>query len=38
VMQAPFGTISMGLALLVLVGFSGVALLSVRPLLQRSFA
>lgn len=38
VMQAPFGSISLGLALLVLLGFSSVALLSIRPLLRRSFA
>ncbi len=38
VMQAPFGSISLGLALLVLVGFSGLALLSIRPLLRRTFA
>lgn len=38
VMQAPFGAISMATALLVLAGFSSVALLSVRPLLRRSFA
>jgi ABC-2 type transport system permease protein len=38
VMEAPFGTISMATALLVLAGFSSIALLSVRPLLRRSFA
>ncbi len=38
VMQAPFATISLGTALLVLAGFSLVALLSIRPLLRRSFA
>ncbi|NJO79749.1 MAG: ABC transporter permease [Cyanobacteria bacterium RM1_2_2] len=38
VMQAPFGSISMATALLVLAGFSSIALLSVRPLLRRSFA
>ncbi|QYO64573.1 hypothetical protein [Leptolyngbya sp. 7M] len=35
---APFATISLGTALLVLAGFSLVALLSIRPLLRRSFA
>lgn len=38
VMQAPFGTISLGMALLILSGFSGLALLSIRPLLRRAFA
>lgn len=38
VMQGPFGNISLGLALLILLGFSSVALLSIRPLLRRSFA
>jgi ABC-2 type transport system permease protein len=38
VMQAPFGDITLGLALLVLAGFSGLALLSIRPLLRRAFA
>jgi ABC-2 type transport system permease protein len=38
VMQAPFGAMSMGAALLVLAGFSGVALLSIRPVLRRAFA
>jgi ABC-2 type transport system permease protein len=38
VMQAPFGAVSMGAALLVLAGFSGVALLSIRPVLRRAFA
>ena len=37
VMQAPFGAVSMGVALLVLAGFSGVALLSIRPVLRRAF-
>ncbi len=36
VMQAPFGSVSMGAALLVLVGFSGLALLSIRPMLRRA--
>jgi ABC-2 type transport system permease protein len=38
VMQGPLGNISLGLALLILLGFSGLALLSIRPLLRRSFA
>ncbi|MCU0523758.1 MAG: ABC transporter permease [Elainella sp. Prado103] len=38
VMQAPFGAISLGTSLLILLGFSTVALLSIRPLLRRSFA
>jgi ABC-2 type transport system permease protein len=38
VMQTPFGTTSLGVALLLLAGFSGLALLSVQPLLRRSFA
>lgn len=38
VMQAPFGNVTLGLALLVLAGFSTLALLSIRPLLRRSFA
>jgi ABC-2 type transport system permease protein len=38
VMQGPFGSISLGMALLVLAGFSTVALLSIRPLLRRAFA
>ncbi len=38
VMQAPFGDITLGMALLVLAGFSGLALLSIRPLLRRAFA
>ncbi|HEY9696676.1 MAG TPA: ABC transporter permease [Trichocoleus sp.] len=37
VMQTPFATITLGTALLVLLGFSTVALLSIRPLLRRSF-
>lgn len=36
VMQAPFGAVSMGVALLILLGFSAIALLGIRPLLQRS--
>ncbi|MBF2076150.1 MAG: ABC transporter permease [Synechococcales cyanobacterium C42_A2020_086] len=38
VMQAPFGNVTLGLALLVLAGFSTLALVSIRPLLRRSFA
>jgi ABC-2 type transport system permease protein len=38
VMQTPFAPITMGLALLILTGFSAIALLSIRPLLRRSFA
>lgn len=38
VMQAPFGSVSLGLSLLILVGFSSLALLSIRPLLRRTFA
>jgi ABC-2 type transport system permease protein len=38
VMQAPFATITFGGALLVLVGFATVALLSIQPLLKRRFA
>lgn len=38
VMQTPFADISLGAALLILAGFSGIALLSIRPLLRRSFA
>ncbi|MBD3880324.1 ABC transporter permease [Phormidium tenue FACHB-886] len=38
VMETPFGTITIGMALLLLTGFSGVALLAIRPLLKRSFA
>lgn len=37
VMQTPFATITLGTALLVLLGFSLIALLSIRPLLRRSF-
>lgn len=38
VMQAPFAEVTLGGALLVLVGFSAIALLSIRPLLRRAFA
>jgi len=38
VMQAPWGEVSLGAALLVLVGFALVALLSIQPRLRRSLA
>ncbi|MBF2027765.1 MAG: ABC transporter permease [Oscillatoriales cyanobacterium C42_A2020_001] len=38
VMQAPFGEVTLGAALLVLVGFCAVALLSIQPRLRRAFA
>lgn len=38
VMQTPFASISLGTALLVLAGFSSLALFTIRPLLRRSFA
>ncbi len=38
VMNAPFGEVTMGGALLVLAGFGAVALVGVRSLLSRSFA
>lgn len=38
VMQTPFASITMATALLVLLGFSTVVFLSIRPLLRRSFA
>lgn len=38
VMEAPFATITFGGALLVLLGFATVALLSIQPLLRRRFA
>jgi ABC-2 type transport system permease protein len=38
VMQTPFADVSMGMALLVLAGFSAIALISIRSLLRRSFA
>ncbi|MBF2084092.1 ABC transporter permease [Thermoleptolyngbya sp. C42_A2020_037] len=38
VMNAPFGDVTMGGALLVLAGFGAVALVGVRSLLSRSFA
>jgi ABC-2 type transport system permease protein len=38
VMQAPWGTVSFGGALLILLVLDVVALLSIQPLLRRSFA
>jgi len=38
VMQTPFGAVTMGVALLVLLGFDAIALLGVRSLLRRNFA
>jgi ABC-2 type transport system permease protein len=38
VMQTPFAEVTMMTALLVLTGFSAIALLIIRPLLRRSFA
>jgi ABC-2 type transport system permease protein len=38
VMNTPFGTVTMGIALLILLGFSTAGLLVIRPLLKRSFA
>ena len=38
VMQAPWGVVTFGGALLVLLGFNFVALLSIQPLLRRSLA
>lgn len=38
VMQTPFANVTMGAALMVLLGFSAIILLSIRPLLRRSFA
>lgn len=38
VMETPFASVTLGTALLVLVGFASVALLSIRPLLRRSLA
>ncbi|NJR65319.1 MAG: ABC transporter permease [Leptolyngbyaceae cyanobacterium CRU_2_3] len=38
VMHTPFGTVTMAIALLILVGFSTAGLLAIRPLLKRSFA
>lgn len=38
VMHAPWGSISFGVALLVLLGFDAVILLAIQPLLRRRFA
>ncbi|MBD2462188.1 ABC transporter permease [Oscillatoria sp. FACHB-1407] len=38
VLQAPFGDVTLGTALLVLIGFDAIALFSVRSLLSRSLA
>jgi ABC-2 type transport system permease protein len=38
VMQAPFGAVTFGGTLLILLGFSLVALLSIQPLLRRTLA
>lgn len=38
VMQAPFGEVTLGAALLVLIGFCAIALLSIQPRLRRAFA
>lgn len=38
VLQAPFGDVTLGAALLVLVGFCAIALLSIQPRLKRAFA
>jgi ABC-2 type transport system permease protein len=38
VMQAPFGDVTLGSALLVLIGFDAIAFLSIRSLLRRTFA
>lgn len=38
VMQTPFAEVTMTTALLILLGFSSVVFLSIRPLLRRSFA
>lgn len=38
VMNAPFADITLGTAMLVLIGFSAIALLSIRSLLRRSLA
>ena len=38
VMQAPWGTVTFGGAMLVLLGFSFVALVSIQPLLRRTLA
>lgn len=38
VMQAPWGTVTFGTALLVLIGFDALVLLAIQPLLRRRFA
>ncbi|MBD1927624.1 ABC transporter permease [Trichocoleus sp. FACHB-90] len=38
VMQAPWGTVTFGAALLVLIGFDALVLLAIQPLLRRRFA
>lgn len=38
VLQAPWGSVSLGSALLVLLGFASVALLSIQPRLRKAFA
>lgn len=38
VMQAPWGTVTMGTALVILIGFALVALLSIQPRLRRALA
>lgn len=38
VMHAPFGAVTLGVAMLVLIGFDAIALLGVRSMLQRTFS
>jgi ABC-2 type transport system permease protein len=38
VMQTPWGSVSLGAALLVLIGFDAIALIGIQPLLRRSLA
>jgi ABC-2 type transport system permease protein len=38
VMQAPWGNITFGGSLLVLLGFAAISLVSIQPLLKRTFA
>jgi len=38
VLHAPFGDVTLGAALLVLIGFCAIALLSIQPRLKRAFA
>jgi ABC-2 type transport system permease protein len=38
ILQAPWGSVSLGSALLILIGFCAVALLSIQPLLRRRLA